>query len=302
MGELAALTTALCWSLNSIQFTLAGQRVGSQVVNRSRLLLAVLFLSLTHWLMYGQVWPLQAEPFRWGWLGLSGIIGLILGDSSLFQSFLLIGPRRAMLLMTLVPVISTLLAWGWFGETLQPVEIGAVLLTIGGIAWVIAEKPPPSESRPASWEGEDRRRTLLGVLLGLGGALGQALGLVIAKHGLSGDFPALSATLIRMVIAAGVLWLLTLARGQGRATWRALVDVKALLSIVGGSLAGPFIGVWLSMVAVQHAPVGIASTLMALSPILVIPLEHWVLRKSVSPRAVAGTVVALVGAGMILMA
>ncbi len=301
MGELAALATAFCWSLNSIQFTLAGQRVGAQVVNRARLLLAVLFLSLTHWLVYGQVWPLQAEPFRWGWLGLSGMIGLILGDSSLFQAFLLIGPRRAMLLMTLVPVISALLAWGWFGETLQPVEVGAVLLTIGGIAWVIAERRPPSGTEAGDSEDENRRRTLLGVLLGMGGAMGQALGLVVAKRGLSGNFPPLSATLIRMVIAAGLLWLLTLARGQGRTTYHALKDRKALIPIIGGTLMGPFIGVWLSMIAVQHAPVGLASTLMALSPILVIPLEHWVFHEPVSPRAIIGTVVALTGAGLILM-
>lgn len=296
MGEIAALATSFCWSLTSIQFTLAGQRVGSGVVNRTRLVLAVLFLSLTHLLLYGELWPIHAEPFRWGWLGLSGTIGLVLGDSCLFQAFLLIGTRRGMLLMTLAPIISTLLAWGWLGETLRPAEVGAVLLTVGGIAWVVSEKQSAQGTSVAS-----ERQYALGVLLGLGCALGQALGLVTAKQGLAGDFPSLSATLIRMVVAAGAIWLLTLARGQVRATWPALKDPKARWFIAGGALTGPFIGVWLSMVAVQHAHVGIASTLMTLSPIILIPLSHWVFHEQISPRSIVGTVVALAGATTIFL-
>jgi drug/metabolite transporter (DMT)-like permease len=296
MGEIAALATSFCWSLTSIQFTLAGQRIGSGVVNRTRLVLAVLYLSLAHLLLQGELWPVHAEPFRWGWLGLSGTIGLVLGDGCLFQAFLLIGTRRAMLLMTLAPIIGTLLAWGWLGETLHPAEMGAVLLTMGGIAWVVSERQSPQGTSV-----ESARQYALGVLLGLGGALGQALGLVIAKQGLAGDFPSLSATLIRMVVATGVIWLLTLARGQVGATWPALRDKRARLFTAGGALTGPFVGVWLSMVAIQYTHVGIASTLMVLSPIIVIPLGHWVFHERISPRSVVGTVVALAGAAIIFL-
>jgi drug/metabolite transporter (DMT)-like permease len=296
VGEIAALATSFCWSLTSIQFTLAGRRIGSDVVNRVRLVLAALGLSLTHLLLHGELWPIHAEPFRWGWLGLSGTVGLVLGDGCLFHAFLLIGPRRAMLLMTLAPVISTLLAWGWLGETLHPVEIGAVLLAVGGIAWVVSEGQQ-AQGAPA----ESRRQYILGVLLGLGGALGQALALVTAKQGLVGDFPSLSATLIRMLVALGVIWLPPLVRGQVGATWRALGDKETWPSLVGGSLTGPFLGVWLSMVAVQRAQVGIASTLMALSPIILIPLDHWIFRERISLRSVAGTVVALAGATVIFL-
>lgn len=294
MGEIAALATSFCWSLTSIQFTLAGQRVGPGVVNRTRLILAVLYLSLAHLLLYGELWPIHAEPFRWGWLGLSGIIGLVLGDACLFQAFLLIGTRRTILVTTLVPVIGTLLAWGWLGEALQPTEIGAVLLTVGGIAWVVSER---QQGTPTGGE----RQYGLGVLLGLGYALGQALGLVIAKQGLIGDFSSLSAALMRMVVATGVIWLFTLARGQVRATWPALREKKARLFIAGGALTGPFAGVWLSMVAVQRAHVGIASSLMSLSPIILIPLAHWIFHEQISPRSVAGTVVSLAGATIIFL-
>jgi drug/metabolite transporter (DMT)-like permease len=296
MGEIAALATSFCWSFTSIQFTLAGQQVGSEVVNRTRLVLAVLYLSLAHLLLYGELWPIHAEPFRWGWLGLSGTIGLVLGDACLFQAFVLIGTRRAMLVTTLGPVISTLLAWGWLGETLQLAEIGAVLVVVGGIAWVVSERQSAQGTSV-----ESKRQYALGVLLSVGGALGQALGLVISKQGLAGDFPSLSAALIRMMVATGVIWLLTLAQGQVGATWHALRDEKARLFIAGGALTGPFVGVWLSMVAVQRAHVGIASTLMSLSPIILIPLGHWIFREQISPRAVAGTVVALAGAAIIFL-
>lgn len=300
MGEIAALAVSFCWTLNSIQFTLAGQRVGSQVVNRVRLILAVLFLSLTHLATQGQLLPANAEGFRWLWLGLSGIVGLVLGDGSLFQAYLLIGPRRSMLLMTLVPVISTIFAWAWLGETLLPLEAAAVLVTVAGIAWVVAEKEEQDAAPEAAAE-RDAKDYALGVLLGLGGAMGQALGLVLAKRGLAGNFPALSATLMRMVIATIVIWGFAVIRGRSGETIQALKDRQTAFYLAGGALIGPFIGVWLSLTAVRNAPVGLASTLMALSPIILIPFDHWLFNEKVTPRSVAGTVVALAGTAMIFL-
>ncbi len=297
MGEIAALIVSFCWSSTSIQFTLAGRRIGSEAVNRIRLALAVLFLSLTHLLLYGKLWPTHVEPFRWGWLGLSATLGLVLGDGCLFQALLVIGPRLAVLLQTLVPVISAVAAWVLLGEALLPIEIGAILLAVSGIAWVVSER----EQAPDSPVERDKRQYALGVLLGVVGALGQSLGLVTAKYGLVDDFPALSATVIRMLVATGVIWLFALARGQAGATWRALGDKKARLFVTGGALTGPTIGVWLSMFAVQNAPVGVASTLMALSPIIMIPLAHWIFHERSSGRFVAGTIVALVGAVIIFL-
>lgn len=300
MGEIAALTTSLCWSLNSIQFTLAGRRVGSRVVNRVRLALAVVFLSVTHLILYGTPWPVQAELYRWGWLGLSGTVGLILGDGALFHAFLLIGPRKSMVLMTLVPVISTVAAWLLLGETLLPIEILAILITVGGIAWVVSERQPQQPPDAQATE-ELRRNRILGVLLGITGATGQALGLVAAKRGLVGDFPALSATVIRMIVAAAIIWMLTLLRREVGRTWQALSDRRARLWLAGGAFIGPFIGVWLSLIAVRTAPVGIASTLMALSPIMLIPFDHWIFDETITPRSIAGTVVALGGAAIIFL-
>ena len=302
MGEIAALATSLCWSLTSIQFTMASQRAGSRIVNRMRLLLAVLFLVVAHLVVHGTLWPRNVEPFRWGWLGLSGIIGLMLGDGALYQAFLLIGTHRSMLLMTLAPVISALLAWGWFGEQLQTVQIAAILLTMGGIAWVVSERREKESTDSGENEPpKESRRYVWGVLCGIGGALGQAVGLVLSKRGLTGGFDPLSATLVRMIVATGIMWLIALLQGQAGKTVRTMSETKAWTATIGGALTGPAIGVWFSMLAIQHAQVGIASTLMSLSPIMLIPLSRWFFGEHATPRSVAGTAVAMAGATVLFL-
>jgi len=293
LGEIVALATAVCWAATSLFFTIAGKQVGSQLVNRVRLPLAAFFLSITHLLWQGQVLPIQAELSHWGWLGLSAISGLVVGDSLLFQAFVLIGTRLSMLLMTLVPVIGTLLAWVFLGETLSLLEIGAVIVTVGSVAWVV------SEQRDSNSVEGNPRSYVIGVLCGIGGASGQALGLILSKRGMAGDFPALSASLMRLLMASGVIWLWALIQGQLRPTIEGLRTRRTRWAILGGTVAGPFMGMTLSLAAVQLAPVGIASTLMSLSPVLLLPLAHWIFKERITQRAIVGTVVAMVGVAMI---
>ncbi len=300
MGELAGLFTSLAWSLTSLQFTLAGRRVGSPVVNRVRLLFAALFLCAAHLVMTGALWPAQAGAERWLWLGLSGVIGLVLGDACLFQAYVLIGPRRTMLLMTLAPMLSALLAWGWLGETLTWQQITAMLITLLGVGWVTTERRAANGA--AIFHGDhDRRAYLTGILLGIGAALGQAFGLLFSKLGMANDLLPLSATLMRILAAGAAIWLFTLLQGRAGATFRALRDHRSLLFILGGSFTGPFLGIWGSMIAVRYAPLGVASTLIALPPILLIPLSAWVFRETITPRSIGGALIALLGVALLFI-
>ncbi len=295
LGELAALITALCWSFTSIFFTLAGRRVGSVTVNRLRLIMATIFLTITHWLLATPL-PFKAAPERWFWLGLSGIVGLVLGDAFLFQAYVWIGPRLGMLMMSSVPVISTLLAWIFLGETLAINQIAGVLLTVGGIAWVVLERTG-GRGRPA-----ENPNYLWGILFGLGAAGGQALGLILAKKGLGGDFPALSGNFIRMLTALMVMWGFTFIRGQVGPTFRRLSSQpQATLTIMGGALTGPFLGVWMSLVAIQLTQIGIASTLMALPPIFMLPIGRYVFKERISRRAIIGTLLAVMGVALLFV-
>jgi len=296
LGELAALGTALCWSATATFFTLAGQKVGSVVVNRIRLLLAVMFLMATHWLLLGTLLPLTIERERWLWLVLSGVIGLVVADSFLFQSYVWIGPRLGSLLMSLSPVVSALLAWLVLAENLAASQIAGIALAIGGIMWVILDRNGPVRT------SEDRRRYLWGILFGLGAATGQAIGLITAKKGLGGDFPALSGNVIRMLAAATTLWGITFFQGQAGATVQRLTNQRqAVLNIVGGAFFGPFLGVWLSLIAIQLTQVGVASTLMALPPIFLLPISHFVFKEELGWAAILGTLVAMVGVAILFV-
>ena len=294
MGELAALGASAVWSFTSIWFTLAGQRVGSAVVNRLRLLFAVIILSIVHWILFGSLFPREAEIDRWVWLGLAGVIGMAMGDASLFQAFVLIGTRRSMLLVTLTPVFSTLIAWIWLGETLEPIKVAAIIVIVAGITWVVSERKEADTKAGA--QTEDRRSTLTGVLLGILAAFGTSAGFVLSKRGLYGVFSPLSAALIRMSVATVFIWILTLVRRQVLPTLRTFYERPAFWYIACGSVTGPVIGIWLSMVAVQRAPVGVASALMSLSPIALIPLSYRVFNDRITPRAVFGAFIALAGA------
>jgi len=293
-GEIAGLATSVCWSFTALFFTHSARIVGSGAVNRSRLIFAFVFLSLSHFFVEGTLFPTGVEPFRWGWLGVSSILGLVLGDTFLFQAYVLIGPRLAMLLMSTVPIYSTLFGWIFFGESVTAAELAGILMTVGGIGWVVAERQPGRT-------GVEGKQYKIGVLYGLAGALGQVTNLIAARYGMVGGFSALSATIIRIAVAVIVLWALTFIRGQVLSTLRSCKNRDVLPAIVGGSITGPFAGIWLSLIAIQSARLGIVSTLMALPPILLIPMEFLVYRKPVGLRGMVGTIIALAGVAIILV-
>lgn len=116
IGEIAALITSLSFAFTATFFTFAGRSVGSEIVNRTRLGIALLVLILVHWVVIGTPLPWGADGYRWVWLGLSGVVGLALGDAFLFQSYLMIGPQLGMLMMSLAPVIAAFLAWITLGN------------------------------------------------------------------------------------------------------------------------------------------------------------------------------------------
>ncbi len=275
-------------------FSYSGRLVGSQVVNRTRLLFAMLFLSIAHFLLEGSLFPFEAEGFRWFWFAVSSLLGLVIGDTLLFQAFVLLGPRLSTLMMAAVPIISAIFGWLLFGELLTTIEIAGVVLTVAAIGWVVTEK----RVNQTDTEKRDYKR---GVWFGLGGAVGQVLNLVTAKYGLVGNYSTVSATTIRIFVALVMLWLLTVVQGKAKHTISQWRNRQAMPAIVAGSFFGPFLGIWLSLIAIQNARLGIASTLMALPPIILIPVEYFILKKPISVRGVVGTVAAIVGVALLFL-
>ena len=294
LGQVAALATAFFWSLTAIFFSYSGRLVGSQVVNRSRLLFAMLFIIATHLILMGTLFPVDAEPYRWGWLGLSSILGLVLGDTFLFRAYVLVGPRLSMLMMSMAPILSALLAWLFLGELLSRNEVIGIVITVAAIAWVATE-------RRSDQTVVENKRYWLGLIMGFLGAFGQAAGLVAAKIGMDGDYPTISATAIRIFVALVILWSIAALRRELIPTIRKWRNRQAFQAIIAGTIVGPFLGIWLSLVAVQLAPVGVAATLMALPPVILIPLGYFFYNERVSRRGILGTVLAFAGVALIFL-
>ncbi len=276
-GELAALATAFCWSATSLFFHAAGKRIGAFTVNQIRIVFAVAFLLCAHFAMTGSPWPGWASSEQLLLLAVSGWVGLLLGDSFYFWSLVEVGPKLATLLMTLAPLIAAGVAWVSLGEELGPYALAGMAVTMSGVVLAIW-------GRRDAPDGRTRGRLARGVCFGILGAVGQGVGIVIAKKALV-SIDALSGTLIRMTAAmvvlisiAGAQAVIAHRTGKPSAIARGVRDLRAVGSTAGGAFFGPFVGVWLSLHAVMHAEIGVATTLMATVPIIVIP-QTWMLQK-----------------------
>lgn len=306
IGDLAALACAFCFAFCSLAFAEAGRKIGSLLVNVLRISLACLLLLLAHQLILGSPWPTQVQGAPLYWLVASGVVGLALGDLAYFQALAVIGPRLGTLLMSTFPVFTLLgqglLRGAWPGAE----QVAWMLLIMVGVYLVLSRGG--HETERAQHHGLGRRRFLLAVLAGLLGAVGQGLGLVLIKAGEQAGLaqaggeplPSLSLTLIRMV--AGCLLMLPIV--VGRLGPRRLLAFRpprrALLFLLVGTATGPVLGVWLSTVAVQQGDESRAAVLIALVPVLMIPIEGLRLGRWPGALGWLGTLCAFVGAAALM--
>jgi drug/metabolite transporter (DMT)-like permease len=299
-GELAALATAACWVATALAFEAAGRRIGSLTVNILRLGMAAGLLAAWGWATRGLAWPSDASAHAWRWLAVSGLVGFTFGDLCLFRAFVVLGSRLSTLMMALAPPLAALLGWLVLGELLTPLDLAGMALTVGGVAWAVAERQrlvpgaagAAGEPRPPPLD--PGRRRLAGVALGFGGALGQAGGLVLSKLGM-GAYDSFAATQIRVLAGlAGYVVLFTLI-GRWHRVAAAFRQPAALGHTAVGAFFGPFLGVSLSLLAVQRIETGVAASLMATTPILILPVVVLAGRERVGAGGWLGALVAVAG-------
>lgn len=295
LGELAALGTVFCWTITGLSFETAGKRIGSLSVNLIRLVLAALILILLGYLRRGLPFPTDATAHNWLWLSISGLIGFGIGDLCLFRAFVLVGARISMLVMALVPPITAVIGGLFLSETLMPRDWLGMALTVSGVIWVVLERPAK-----VARGREGDTRSLLGVCLALGAAGGQAIGLVLSKYGM-GDYDAFAANEIRLFAGVvGFSILFSLLRRWHRA-FAAVRKPRAMGFVALGTLFGPVIGVTLSLLAVQHTETGVAATIIALVPVVIIVPSVLIFKEKVSFRAIMGATVAVAGAALLFL-
>jgi drug/metabolite transporter (DMT)-like permease len=261
-GEFAALLTAIFWTVTSLSFETASHKIGSVAVNILRLIIGLTFLSIYTFFSRGLVLPTDATLDNWIWLTLSGFAGFVFGDLFLFKSYTIIGSRFSMLIMTLVPPITAFFSFVIIGERLTLFHGFGMTLTFTGIAMAIF-------SRNGKGDKLSLKLAPKGLLYALGGAVGQALGLVLSKLGLK-DYDPFAATQIRII--SGILGYIALVTLLFR--WKnvakAISNKQGMIFTTLGAFFGPFLGVSFSLIAVKFTEAGIASTIMALVPVFII--------------------------------
>jgi drug/metabolite transporter (DMT)-like permease len=294
VGEAAAVGTATLWAATYVLFTISVRAIGPERLNRWRLLFALSLLLIAHAALFRAPFPMTAEPARWAWLTGSGVVGFAVSDACLFHALLRLGPHRTSLVMAGIPVVSALMAWGVFGERLTAIQAVAGLVVVAGIVLVVSARsmrPSPDRSRSLS----------LGVGFALGAATCQSFRYILSKQGMVGGFPVLSTNVIQILAATVATWAVAAASRRWRGDRMALRSGRAVVAAAGGAFTGPFLGVTLSLVALARAPVGIASTLMALPPILLLPMSRVLFKEPITVRAAVGTGMAVAGGALLFL-
>lgn len=307
LGELISLGVACSWTVAALASEVGSKRLGVFVMNVWRMGVALLFSALLMWWVLGQPWPVYAGEEAWLWLLASGVVGYFFGDWCLFNSYLVIGSRMGQLFMTLAPMFTALSAWVMIGQTLAWTSLLAMFVTLLGIAISVLgrdEQHHVSVSLP-----------LKGVLFGIGAGLGQGVGLVLSKIGLDhyvedvpvGLLPSVegylpfASNMIRCMagFACFTAWLIL--SGYADRMRQSLSDHKGLLAMLCAVVSGPFVGVGFSLMAVQYTAAGIASTLMALTPILILLPSRWLFGQPITLKGVVGALISVVGVSLFFL-
>ena len=296
IGEFAALLTAIFWTATALAFESASKKVGSLSVNLIRLCLALVFLSIYSIITRRIVLPFDAGTHQWIWLSLSGLVGFVIGDYFLFKSYEVISARISMLIMALAPPIAALIGWLTLGESLDLKQGFGMILTFAGIALVILkrEKNLDDDVNETNQRKVKINYPISGLLFALGGAIGQAGGLVLSKIGMKG-YDVVASVQIRVItgIIGFVGMFFVLNRWESLKI--ALKDKIALSRISVGAIFGPFLGVSFSLLAVKYTSTGVASAIMSIVPVLIIAPAIIIFKEKFNSKELIGAVITVGG-------
>ena len=301
IGELISIGVAFSWTATALLSEFGSKRLGNLTLNVLRMALALLFSMALFWVVTGSPLPSGGTMEAYGWMLLSGLVGYVIGDFCLFQCYIIIGSRYGQLFMTLAPLAAALMAWVTLGQQMSAMSIVAMLVTLAGISISVLGR------------GEHHRVSLKlplgGVLFAIGAALCQGVGLVLSKIGMdyyqADAIPdwlvPFSANFFRCI--AGIVgFVLLLYVREGFAPLReALHDRKGMTAATATTIFGPFVGVGFSLMAVQYTSAGIASTLMALTPIIIILPSYWLFGQKITWKAVTGAVISVIGVSLFFL-
>ncbi|PSN17723.1 EamA family transporter [filamentous cyanobacterium CCP5] len=297
-GEAAALFAAFLWAVSTVIFGRLGKQLPPLILNLVKGIVALALIGST--LALGQFAATGIDRRAITLLLLSGIIGIGLGDTAYFTALNHLGARRVLLLETLAPPLAALIAWLTLQEALGLTAWLGILLTLGGVGWVISEGVPGATVHT--------QQTLRGVGFGILAAVGQAAGAVLSRAALANTaVDPLWSSLLRLlgglVMMAGILLWTSCHRPAAsqpwQPAWRSLKTPPVWGGVAVGAFLGTYLAIWLQQMSLKYAPTGIAQSLTSTSPLFVLPIAA-LLGDRISLRALLGVLIALGGVWLLI--
>lgn len=301
-GDVIAIAVAICWTLSAVFFEFGGRKIGSLNLNLIRLCFAFLMLGTTLVFMAGHFFPVGADGKAWLLISLSGLIGFVLGDYFLFASYTIITARFSQLFMTLAPLFTALFSFIILSETLSFMSILGMFVTLAGIGISVFSKGA---------EGGHAVKLdlpLKGCIYAIIGAFGQGFGIVLSKLGMnaysdvysydSALYIPLASTQIRCIAGIFGFAAIILLRKGAKEFIASCRNRQGVILTFLGSIFGPFVGVTLSLLAVQHSNTAVASTIMAMVPVIILLPDKFIFKRKVSLVQAIGAVIAVIGVSL----
>ena len=303
LGEYISIGVALSWTATALLSEFGSKRLGNLTLNVLRMALALLFSLVLFGVTTGSLLPAGASAEAVGWMLLSGLVGYVIGDFCLFQCYIIIGSRYGQLFMTLAPLSAALMAWVTLGQQLTATGVVAMAVTLSGIGISVLGK---GEHHKVSL-----KLPLNGILFAIGAAVCQGVGLVLSKIGMNhyeastAGMPEwlvpFSANFYRCIAGIVGFTLLLYLRNGMDPLRDAMHDTKGLTIATATTIFGPFVGVGFSLMAVQYTAAGIASTLMAMTPIIIILPSYWLFHERITWKSVLGAVISIIGVSLFFL-
>lgn len=323
IGEVISFGVAVSWTTTALFAEVASKRLGSLPLNVLRMILSLAMLSLTLWLTLGVPYPRYADIDTWLWLGLSGFVGYVLGDYCLFQSYVFMNSRFGQLFMTLASPAAAIAAWMLLGEQMRPLAVAGMLITMIGIGMSILTRSDGSDGHKVHLT-----LPLKGVLFGIGAGAGQGVGLVLSKVGMDyytqsisscgitdmstyvcpdavvpislGMVMPFASTMVRAIIGfMGFTTALLLFTHNGKKNLiEGIKDSLAMKCAIGAAFFGPFVGVGLSLMATLYTNAGIAQTIMATTPVMILLPSWLIFHQKITLMQIVGACISVCGVSL----
>ena len=292
-GEVFALGAAFLWAMSSVLLKTLGKTIRPLELNLIKGATGFVLFAITT-LIIGEKFT-AIRPLAIVALAFSGAVGIGFGDTMFYESINRLGASRTLLITTLAPPLTVIFAWIFLRESLTLVSGLGILVTTVGVIWVVTEKNQVNGDGTAkvNW---------LGIFFAFLAAITQAIGAVLSRWALTeSTVSPLQSALIRLLAGTLVLIIWIVLKREKVGGWLRLrpgIKFWGILAIV--QLFGTYIAIWFQQLAFKFSPVGIAQTLLATSPIFVLPFAA-LQKEKISLRSILGVMISIAGVCLLFL-